>query len=81
VEFSMDNSSSSSLPENLTLLPLPPTKTALPPTETVPMDDAILLQLSVPSLPLWIASESQSLLSSLSSDDDSLSLGPKIGLA
>jgi hypothetical protein len=45
------------------------------------MDDAILRQLSVPSLLLWIASESQSLLSSLSSEDDSLSLRPKIGLA
>jgi hypothetical protein len=70
-KLSSSNSSSSSLPENLALLPLPP-------TETVPVDDAIILELSVPSLLLWIASES--LIPSTSSDDESSSLHPKIGL-
>jgi hypothetical protein len=72
-ESSSSDSSTSSLPVNIMLLPLPP-------TETVSGDDAVLLKLSVLSLLLWISSESQSLMSSLSSDDESLSLHPKIGL-
>jgi hypothetical protein len=72
-ESSSSDSSTSSLPVDLVLPPLPPTETAC-------VNDTTLIELSVLSLLLQITSELQSLISSLSSDDDSLSLHPKIGL-